>query len=73
VQTRSNGGLNSLQPWLLPSPRNAACWYRSWLHLYATLVEKERRLISERTKAALAAKACGRVWAWQTGERTGRG
>ena len=26
------------------------------LHLYATLAEKERRLISERTKAALAAK-----------------
>jgi DNA invertase Pin-like site-specific DNA recombinase len=30
------------------------------LHLYAALAEKERRLISERTKAALAAKkACG--------------
>ena len=26
------------------------------LHLYAALAEKERRLISERTKAALAAK-----------------
>src|SRR5438270_2626393 len=30
------------------------------LHLYAALAEKERRLISERTKAAVAAKkACG--------------
>jgi DNA invertase Pin-like site-specific DNA recombinase len=26
------------------------------LHLYAALAEKERRLISERTKAALAAR-----------------
>ena len=26
------------------------------LHLYAALAEKERRLIAERTKAALAAK-----------------
>lgn len=32
------------------------------LHLYAALAEKERRLISERTKAALAAKkAAGAV------------
>jgi DNA invertase Pin-like site-specific DNA recombinase len=29
------------------------------LHLYAALAEKERRLISERTKAALAAKKAG--------------
>ena len=29
------------------------------LHLYAALAEKERRLISERTKAALAAKRAG--------------
>ena len=29
------------------------------LHLYAALAEKERRLISERTKAALSAKASG--------------
>src|SRR3954454_8709574 len=29
------------------------------LHLYAALAEKERRLISERTKAALAAKKVG--------------
>lgn len=28
----------------------------SVLHLYASLAEKERRLISERTKAALAVK-----------------
>ena len=28
------------------------------MHLYATLAEKERRLIAERTKAALASK-CG--------------
>ena len=28
------------------------------LHLYAALAEKERRLISERTKAALAARKC---------------
>jgi DNA invertase Pin-like site-specific DNA recombinase len=31
------------------------------LHLYAALAEKERRLISERTKAALAAKKAGGV------------
>jgi DNA invertase Pin-like site-specific DNA recombinase len=29
------------------------------LHLYAALAEKERRLISARTKAALAAKKAG--------------
>lgn len=29
------------------------------LHLYAALAEKERRLISERTKAALTAKKAG--------------
>ena len=29
------------------------------MHLYATLAEKERRLIAERTKAALAASAAG--------------
>ena len=29
------------------------------LHLYAALAEKERRLISERTRAALAAKRTG--------------
>ena len=29
------------------------------LHLYAALAEKERRLISERTRAALAAKRAG--------------
>jgi DNA invertase Pin-like site-specific DNA recombinase len=29
------------------------------LHLYAALAEKERRLISERTKAALAVKKAG--------------
>jgi DNA invertase Pin-like site-specific DNA recombinase len=29
------------------------------MHLYAALAEKERRLISERTKAALAAKKAG--------------
>src|SRR5712675_319115 len=29
------------------------------LHLYAALAEKERRLISERTKAALRAKKAG--------------
>jgi len=29
------------------------------LHLYAALAEKERRLISDRTKAALAAKKAG--------------
>jgi DNA invertase Pin-like site-specific DNA recombinase len=31
------------------------------LHLYAALAEKERRLISERTKAALAAKKAGGI------------
>ena len=31
------------------------------LHLYAALAEKERRLIAERTKAALAAKKAGGV------------
>ena len=31
------------------------------LHLYAALAEKERRLISERTKAALAAKKASGV------------
>jgi DNA invertase Pin-like site-specific DNA recombinase len=31
------------------------------LHLYAALAEKERRLISERTRAALAAKRAGGV------------
>jgi len=29
------------------------------LHLYAALAEKERRLISERTKAALAIRKAG--------------
>jgi len=29
------------------------------LHLYAALAEKERRLISERTRAALAARRAG--------------
>jgi DNA invertase Pin-like site-specific DNA recombinase len=33
------------------------------LHLYAALAEKERRLISERTKAALAADAIRRTGA----------
>jgi Resolvase, N terminal domain len=35
------------------------CIVSSMLHLYAALAEKERRLISERTKAALAAKKAG--------------
>jgi DNA invertase Pin-like site-specific DNA recombinase len=35
------------------------------LHIYAALAEKERRLIGERTKAALqAAKARGVVSGW---------
>src|SRR5688572_29224356 len=37
------------------------------LHLYAALAEKERRLISERTKAALAAKKANGV---KLGNRT---
>jgi hypothetical protein len=37
----------------LPSSKDAD---RFMLHLYAALAEKERRLIAERTKAALAAK-----------------
>lgn len=36
------------------------------LHLYVALAEKERRLIYERTKAALAAKRAGGAKAWQS-------
>ena len=45
------------------------------LHLYAALAEKERRLISERTRAALAArKANSRAWAiHRTPQRSANG
>jgi DNA invertase Pin-like site-specific DNA recombinase len=33
------------------------------LHLYAALAEKERRLIADRTTAALQAKKAGQSWA----------
>jgi DNA invertase Pin-like site-specific DNA recombinase len=36
------------------------------LHLYAALAEKERRLISERTKAALAARKANGGGSWQS-------
>jgi len=42
------------------------------LHLYAALAEKERALISERTKAALAAAKAheARSWGTRKGRRT---
>lgn len=41
------------------------------LHLYAALAEKERRMIGERTKAALkAAKARGQRLGWGSSQRT---
>ena len=43
------------------------------LHLYAALAEKERRLISERTKAALRAKKAGRRKAGQSLKSLRRG
>jgi DNA invertase Pin-like site-specific DNA recombinase len=39
------------------------------LHLYAALAEKERRLISERTKAALAARKANGEWAFSAYSR----
>ena len=43
------------------------------LHIYAALAEKERRLISERTKAALqAAKARGVAWVGTASRATSR-
>jgi len=38
------------------------------LHLYAALAEKERRLISERTKAALVAKKAAGGSTWKSGQ-----
>jgi DNA invertase Pin-like site-specific DNA recombinase len=43
------------------------------LHLYAALAEKERRLISERTKAALAAKKASGGLNWPLGPMRERG